>query len=406
MKFSYTARTKEGRVQKGVIEASSEKAALDILGKYGFYTTSLASEENKSILSKDLKIFSHVSAKESIMLTRQIGTMLKSAIPPLETIRTQVAQTDNPTLREQLLKIAESIETGSSLSQAFGLFPRTFSPFYISIIKSGEATGKVADSFVYLAQHLENEYEFKQKVMGALTYPIFVIIVFVLAGLVAIFIIIPKLSELLISMGGDLPWPTRILISVGTFMKNGGIFLAPLVVVPPILIYVGVKKSLAFKKKYHRFILKVPFLGGFLKKFYLVRLGENLAVLIMAGLPITQALKITKDIIGHTVYQEIIEETELRVSRGERLSVVFSAHPKEFPPFISQMVSTGEETGRLDKILMETVEFYRKDVGRTAEQLAIVIEPVLIVVLGLAVAFLAFAVFLPLFKISGGGTAF
>ncbi|MCX6790568.1 MAG: type II secretion system F family protein [Candidatus Gribaldobacteria bacterium] len=406
MKFSYTARTKEKKKKKGVIEASTEKAALEVLGKYGFYTTLLSSQDNQNVFAKDLKLFSRVSAKELIMLTRQMGTMLKSAIPPLETIRTLVAQTDNNTLREQLLKISESIETGSTLSQAFGLFPKTFNNFFVSIIKSGEATGKVADSFVYLAQHLENDYEFKQKIVGSLTYPIFIIIVFAMAGLIAIFVIIPKLSDLLLTMGGKLPWPTVVLIAVGTFMKNGGLFLIPFLVVPPIAVFLGVKKSLNFRKKYDRFNLRLPFIGNFLKKFYLVRLGENLSVLIAAGLPITQALKITKEIIGHTVYQEIMEETEARVARGDRISLVFLAHPNEFPPFISQMISTGEETGRLDKILMDTVEFYRKDISRTAEQLATIIEPVLIVTLGLAIAFLAFAVFLPLFNISGGAGSF
>jgi type IV pilus assembly protein PilC len=402
MKFIYNARTREGKAQKGTIEASTQKAALEILEKYGFYITNLQ-EEKKTGLSMEVKIFSGVSDKDLIMLTRQIGTMLKSAIPPLETLRTQVAQTDNNTLREQILKISEAIETGSTLSQAFSMYPSTFNTFYVSIIKSGEATGKVSDSFVYLAGYLEKEYNFKQKVMGAMLYPMFVVIVFLASGIVAIFFIVPKLSELLKNMGGDMPLPTRALIGLGEFMNKGGwiLILALLGAIVGGLFYVS--KAARFKKSFDSVCLKIPFLSSFLKKFYLVRLAENLAVLIAAGLPITQALKITKDIIGHTVYQEIMSETETRVARGEKISAVFNAHPKEFPAFVAQMVSTGEETGRLDKILMDTVDFYRKEIENTAEQLSTIIEPVLIVTLGLAVGFLAFSVFLPLFKISGGG---
>lgn len=389
-------------MQKGTIESSTQKAALEILEKYGFYVTALKEEKSKTALTREIKLFSGVSAKELIMLTRQIGTMMKSAIPPLETLRTQVAQTENSTLREQILRISEFIETGGSLSQALSLYPRTFDTFYVSIIKSGEATGKVADSFVYLASHLENDYNFRQKVFGSLLYPAFIVFVFMASGLIVVFFIIPKLSELLVNMGGNLPLPTRVLISVGEFMRKGGWLTLPAGLAGLAILFFYLRKSSSFKQKFDRFLLKIPFVNDFLKKFYLVRFAENLAILITAGLPITQALKITKDIIGHTVYKEIITETELRVARGEKISTVFFLHPKEFPPFVAQMVATGEETGRLDKILLETVEFYRRDIERTAEQLAVVIEPFLIITLGLAVGFLAFAVFLPLFNISSG----
>lgn len=402
MNFSYKARTKEGRIQKGILEATNRKAALDVLEKYGLFVTLLKESTRKPFFSKAIGFGKIVSQKDLVIFTRQLSTMFKSAIPPLEALRAQVVQTDNPRFREKVLRMAEAIERGSSLSQAFAMFPKIFNTFYVSIIKSGEATGKVADSLVYLADHLERDYNFNQKVKGAMLYPIFVIIVFFGAGLIAIFFIVPKLTEILKGFGEDLPILTRMLMWFAGFISKGGwIVVLGLIIPAPILFFI-IRRMPEAKRGWHKISLKLPLLGDFYRKLYLTRFAENLSVLITAGLPITQALKITKDIITNTVYKGILADAELKVSRGEKISSVLTKHGQYFPAFVTQMISTGEETGRLDKTLMEMVRFYRQEIERATERLTTLLEPILIIVLGAAVAFLAFAIFVPLFNIGLG----
>lgn len=402
MKFSYKARTKEGRMEKGKIEASSRKAALDILEKYGLYITSL-NEDKSTIFNKNLVFGKEVSSKDLVMFTRQLGTMLKSAIPPLEAFRSQVAQTKNQRFRQIILRMTEAIETGSALSQAFAMYPKVFDTFYVSIIKSGEATGKVADALNYLAEHLEREYNFNQKIKSAMLYPAFVVAVFFAAGGVVIFFIVPKLSEILKNFSTKLPWMTRALIWLADFISKGGWVVAPIILIPLFIAPIYFKKSVGARKFYHRNSLKVPLLGEYFKKIYIVRFAENLSVLMAAGLPIVQALKITKGILTNSLYKKALGEAEELVARGEKISMVLGRHPKLFSGFVLQMVATGEETGQLDKTLMDLVVFYRGEIERTTEQLVTLLEPIMILVLGIAIAILAFAVFIPLFNMGLNG---
>ncbi len=404
MNFSYKARTEEGKVQKGTIEASNRQTALDILEKYGFYATVLKQQRTKGLFSKSLVIGREVPRKDLVLFTRQVGTMMKSAIAPLESFRAQVVQIDNPRFRTKILKIAEAIERGSTLSQAFSLFPKVFNPFFISIIKAGEAAGKVADSLDYLSNHLEEEYNFNQKVKGAMFYPLFVIVVFMGSMLVVLFFIVPKLTVILESFNPeDLPFLTKGLIALGGFIKKGGW----IVIIVVLGLMVGSIPFLLRSKKvrrwYDRVSLRAPMLGDFYKKIQLSRFAENLSVLISAGLPIIKALTITKDIMSNSVYKDIVKKAEEAVTRGEKISGILSAYPKQFPSFVTQMVLTGEKTGRLDKTLMDMVRFYKGEIERTTEKLTTMLEPILILALGIGIAILAFAVFIPLFNVGMGG---
>lgn len=402
MKFFYKARNQTGQEQKGEIEASSKKAALDILEKHGLYVISLQTSGGFR-LKLAFNISSGISSKDLVMFTRQFSIMLKSAIPPLEALRALILQTTNQAFKQKLIKMAEALETGSSLSRALSLESKIFNPFYVNMVKSGEATGKMADALDYLAEHLERDYNLKGKIRGAMIYPVFVISAFVGAFFLATFFIIPRLTQILTSFEGKLPLSTRLIMGLAGFVRGGGWVL---VLVFFLLLFVApfaLKRFPATKKIYDKYILKVPILGSFKKKVYLTQFSENLSVLVAAGLPITQALKITKDIIGNTTYQFILERAEDRVSRGEKISSVLGGFPEQFPAFVTQMVSTGEETGRIEDTLINVVKFYQEDLSRTAENLTAILEPILILCLGAGIGVLAVGLFIPLFKIGMGG---
>lgn len=406
MKFFYQSRSKQGEEKKGVIEADSRKTALETLEKYGFFVTSLK-EEEKQRLKKNINIkipfLKEVPQKQIVAFTRQLSVMLRSAIPPLQALKAQSSQIKNQRFQEILVRMTQSIEMGSPLSQAFGLYPNVFNQFFVSMIKSGEATGKVSDSLLYLANHLEEEYNFNQKVLGAMIYPAFIVFALIAAFFLAIFFILPKMKDILESFSGNLPWATKLILFLADFIMGGGwviiiFFIAVIAILPVIL-----KKNKEAKIIYDKVILKVPFLGKFFSKVYLVRFTENLSVLVSSGLPINQALNITHDIVGSTVYKKIIKEISERVAKGEKISAVAMEHSDNIPPFVTQMIATGEETGKLDETLMDAVRFYRQEIERTAANLTTIIEPLMIMVVGVAIAIFAVAIFIPLFKIGMGG---
>ena len=402
MRYKYKARTKEGRLQKGMIEASSRKDALAVLEKHGLYTTSLKEAEGVGILEKKL-IFRKVSSSDLVAFTRQLSVMLKSAISPVEALRAQVSQIENPDFREKILKISELVEGGESLSRAFSMFPQIFSPFYIGVIKSGEVSGKLADSLSYLANHLEREYQLYRKLRSAMIYPVFVVVVFVGIFFLAIFFIIPRLIEVLKAFGGELPLMTRIVILFSDFIKGGGWLGIVGILVALFFLPQYLKRVKSAREFYDRFLLKLPLIGELTKKIYLARFAENLSVLLSTGLPITQALKITADIIKNDVYKKIVTETQEKVSKGENISSVFANYPEEVSPFVLQMILTGEKAGRLDETLMEIVTFYREEIDRATSNVLSFIEPILILFLGISIAILAVSIFIPLFKIGLGG---
>jgi len=403
MKLFYKARTKQGEVRTGNIEAKDKRVALDILEKYGLYVTSLQSIRGGISINLNLSFLNQVSQKDKVMFTRQFGVMLKSAIPPVKALKSQVAQTKNTQFRAKILQMAEGIETGSSLSQVFALHPSVFDPFFVSIVKSGEATGKVADALGYLADHLEKEYNLRQKVRGAMIYPAFIVAVFIGAFFLVTFFIVPKLTQILKDFAGKLPLSTKAMMALSDFVRGGGwivlLLLIGLLFVAPIIL----KKLNRTKRFYDAMLLKLPVFGSFFKKVALVQFCENLSVLIKAGLPITQALSITKNIVSNTIYKEIIQEVENRVAKGEKISVVLESHEKNVFPFIIQMISTGEETGRLESVLSDVVSFYQEEIERTAQNLTTLLEPFLILSLGIGIAIMAISIFVPLFKIGMGG---
>ena len=402
MKFSYKARTKEGKVQKGMIEAFSKKGALNVLEKYGFYVTFLEETKKLSFFQQDI-LSKKVSLKDITIFTRQLSIMLKSAISPVEALRSQVSQVENQKFREKILKIAEMVETGSSLSQAFSTYPDIFDSFYVNCIKSGEASGKVADSLNYLAEHLESEYNLRSKIKGAMIYPIVVITVSIAVFGLVMFYIVPRMTAVLKDLSGELPASTKAIIFLSDFIKGGGWILIAAFFVSLFLIPEYLKHSEKGKKFYERISLKLPMIGDFNKKVYLSRFSENLSVLIAAGLPITQALKITGKIIGNSIYEEIIRNAEERVARGETISSVLSRYPKEIPSFLVQMVSTGENTGRLEYTLKNVVDFYQGDIERFVNNISKIIEPVMIIILGIMVGILVISIFVPLYQLSSGG---
>lgn len=400
MKYIYQARSKEGKIETGTVEASSKEAAALLLQKYNIYVTSLKAQTPRILRIKKFSFLERVSKKDLAIFSRQLALMLQSRVPVTQSLKSLAVQIKKESFREKILKISQLVEEGNPLSEAFAGYPDVFSVFYINLVKTGEASGKISESLYYLSDHLEREHDINSQIKGALIYPIFVICVLMVVLVIVMFVVMPQLVDLLKETASKPPLFTLMMISFYGFLgRYGWIVLLGLFSFVVFIIYYFTTKE--GKKNYDKLSLKIPFVRDFLKKIFLMRFAENIATLISAGLSINNALKITKDTVDNFVYKQIISETEERVSEGEKISSVLVKYPDFAPPFVVQMVQVGEETGHLDKNLMEIVNFYQKEVKRAVETFTALLEPVLIIFLGAVVALLAISVLQPLYGVLG-----
>ena len=398
MKFNYQARTKKGEIQAGVVEASSKEAAILLLQKYGLYITYLE-EVKVPFYAWEVKIFKRISLRDIVLFSRQLSIMFSSRVSLVEALVTIASQTKNLEFRERILDLSREVEGGSAFSKALSRHPQIFSSFYISMVKSGETSGKLSESLSYLADHLEREYHLVSRLRGAMIYPSLVIMVASVVLLLMIFFVIPQLTKVFQEAGQPLPIVTQLVIGLSLFLRKWGFLfiglLAGLVIF--VLRYI---KTLEGKENFDKISLRLPLIGDLLKMVYLSRLAENLSTLISGGLPIAQALETTGEVVGNTVYKEIIFLTRDEVRKGEPISSVLRRYPEAFPPVFCQMTLVGEKTGTLEKTLLNVVDFYQKEVNMSIDNLLSILEPVLIIFLGVIVAGLMVSVLLPLYRMT------
>ena len=331
MKFNYQARSKAGEAQTGTIEASSQEAALALLQKNRLFVTFLEKTGvSQPFYAKQIKLFQRVSKKDIVNFSRALSLMFKAKIPLVQSLRSIAEQTKSINFKEKIFALAQEVEAGTLFSQALTAFPNLFSAFYVSMVKSGEASGTLSESLTYLADHLEREYHLASKIQGAMIYPILILVVVIGVLLLMMFFVIPSMSEVLLESGQELPFVTRMVIALSDFLRSWG-WLAGLALLALGIFVFRYFKTINGKKFKDKYILRIPMLGSFLKMTYISRFAENLSTLISGGLPIVSALEITGEIVGNDVYQTIVFEVRDEVKRGERISRVLTQHPGEFP---------------------------------------------------------------------------
>ncbi len=398
MQFYYKARDKNGEMQMGEVEASSREAAFLVVQSYDLYVISLI-EKKIPFYKRDFAIFERVSAQDIVMISRQLAVMVESKIPIVESLQTLSRQIEQKKLKEKILTVADKVEGGMPLSKALSSFPEIFSKFYISMVKSGEASGKLSETLTYLADHLEREHEFKQKVTGAMFYPIFILVVFLGILLFLFIVIMPELTDILTDAGGEIPLVTQIVIAISDFLVENG-WIAFVGIYSLVVFAIKFFTTEQGKRALDEFILKAPLLKDFFEKVYVVRFAESLSTLISAGLPIVKALEITGDIIQNSVYKDAVDQISADVEQGKQMSDSMKKHPHLFSPILIQMTIVGEKSGRLGSSLINVVRFFRAELERTLDRYISMIEPFMIIVLGGLVGGLVASVLLPIYNVS------
>ena len=398
MKFNYQARDKKGKTQSGIIEASSKEAALQLLAGHNLFVTLLEAQEARPFFEKNIVFFERVSLRDVTMFSRQLSVMFVSRVPLVESLQTLASQTTNRSFKEKIFRLSEEVEGGTPFSQALSKYPDIFSSFYINMVKSGEASGTLSSVLEYLADHMEREYHLISKIRSALVYPAFIVFLAFIVLNLLMFLVIPNLSKVLDQTGQELPGITKLVLGSASLFREFWWVLLSLAGGAAFFFF-RFKKTSKGTRMLNRFYFRIPLLNSFLRMIYLTRFVENLSTLISGGLPIVQALDITGRIVGNSVYAEIIEEAKIEVQKGNQISTVLQKYPAEFPPVFTQMVFVGEKSGSLDKTLSNIVSFYQKEVDRIVEAFLSIVEPALIVFLGLVVGGLLASVLLPLYQL-------
>ncbi len=389
-------------MQSGVIEASTREGAVSILQKYGLYITSLEAAGTGPFYFKKISFFETISQKDKVMFSRQLSIMFNARVSLIESLRTLVSQTKNPYFREKISNITDDVEAGTALSLALSKHPECFSSFYVAMIRAGEASGKLAEALDYLARHLEKEFYLINKIKGAMAYPVLVLIFAFFILFLMLFFIVPQLTEALESMGQEIPVITQMIIAFSQILRQWAVLFVLIFILAAICLFIFYKSKQG-KEFFDKFFLNIPFIGEYLKLIYLSHFAENLSTLISGGLPIAQCLELAGKIVGNSVYREIIFQARDEVRKGKPVSTSLSVFPEFFPPLFTQMALVGEKSGTLDMSLMHLVNFYQKEVEKTTESLMSILEPFLIIFLGVVVGGIVAAFLIPLYQMAATG---
>ena len=397
--FNYKARTSQGEARSGIVEARSMDVAVETLQRSNLIVTEIRPVGRTLLLSRKIKFFDRVKQRDLVIFSRQLATLFQAKIPVTQSLRTLAAETtESIGLRDSIGQILEDVSGGSSLSQAMARHPGVFSRFYISMVHAGEESGKLEEVFLYLADYLERSYALLSKARNALMYPAFVFVAFIGVIIVMLVVVVPRLTSIFAELGQAVPFYTRVIIGISTFLQQWGILLLIFLVIAALIAWRYARTERG-QMRFDSMKIRLPLIGGLLKKIYLTRFADNLSTLIVAGIPIIRALEITGEVVANRMYQRIISDATESVKAGNTISASFEKFP-EIPPLITQMIRIGEESGKLDFILKNAAGFYQRDVDNLLENFVSLIEPALIIFLGLGVGVLVAAVLVPLYNLS------
>ena len=399
MLFKYHAIDADGHERDGTIEALSQEVAISALQRRGLVISAISSAEKKSALTMELPFFNSISNKDVVILSRQIATLFEAQVSALRIFRLLASEVDSKPLADVLTQVADDLQGGSPISKALAKHPKAFSTFYVNMVRAGEESGKLSETFGYLADYLDRSYDVASKAENALIYPAFVIVVFFAVMALMLTLVIPKISAVLLDSGAKVPVYTKIVIGFSQFLVNYGVIILFLLIALAVYLW-RLGKSTAGRLALDRIKLHVPYVGDLYKKLYLARIADNFSTMLLSGVSVVEALDITASVVGNAAYANVLATVEREVKGGASISDSLAKHP-EMPGIMVAMVKVGEETGELGKILTTLAKFYNREVSNAVDTLVGLIEPIMIVALGLGVGTLLAAVLLPIYNLAG-----
>lgn len=399
--FSFKAINGEGKTVEGIMESATEQAVVDSLQEEGLsivYVAYAGSDKASKVEIKSSFFSGSIKKKDIVIFSRQLAVMVTANLTLVQALRIVQDQLENKKLKLIITNIANDVESGERFSIAMAKYPKAFSQFFTSMIASGETSGKLDEVLKYLADQEEKDYDLQNKIKGAMIYPAFIISGLTAVGIAMMIFVIPQLTGMLTASGAQLPLATKVLIALSSFFRNYW-WTIPLIVGAVIVSYKVFTKSESGKRTIDALLLKLPIFGPLLQKIYIVRFTRSMTTLLNGGVTLPESLKIVAQVVNNSSYKDLIEATIKEVNDGSSLSVLFSKSAI-MPSLVSQMIVVGEKTGRLESILETLSGFYTREINNTVANLTSLLEPVIMLVIGVAVGGMVIAIIMPMYKLA------
>lgn len=390
-----------GEKKIGSVDASTKDLAIVAIQRRGLIVSSLKEDVPKKGILSGLPFFgqSKIAGKDIVIMSRQISTLFESQVSALKAFNLLAENTENKALVIVLNQVAEDIKSGVSISQALAKHKEAFSDFYVNMVKSGEESGKLTQTFSYLADYLDRQYQLTTKTKNALIYPGFVIGVFFLVMVMMFTFIVPKLAAIIKESGVAIPFSTKVIMGVSDIFVNYWIIMLVLfiAIVSYIIYFTRTEKG---KLYFDRLKISMPVFKNIYIKLYLSRISDNMDTMLSSGIPIIRSIELTGAVIDNRIFEDILKDVAESVKAGSALSDAFSKHP-EIPTILSGMIRVGEETGSIGNILKTLGKFYAREVNEAVDTMVGLIEPIMIVALGIGVGILMSSILMPIYNIAG-----
>lgn len=395
--FSYQVRERSGRALRGTIEAESRAAAASLLRQQGYLVTRLEEQaRSKAVKGRALVIFrSRVRLSDLVLFTKQLSVMIRAGIPVVQALRTASRQAEKPVVKDIINNVAAQVESGTSLAEAVRKHPKVFPQLYGHMIEAGETGGMLDSVLDQLSAHLEKELQLRQKIIGAVTYPAVVLAFAMLVVVLVVTFLVPQFGSMFQSMNADLPVLTRVLLNISELFRSWGSFILPA------LAGIGFGMRVLLRTEFGRkwvdyFVLQVPVFGPLERKVTIARFSRTLGMLLGGGIPMLQCLDIAAQVSSNVVIGAAIQKAMAGVRQGSGIS-----RPLEetglFPPMVTGMIAVGEESGQLETMLAEIADFYEMEVETVVSSLTTLLEPFLLIGLGVIVALIVASILMPMF---------
>lgn len=396
-RFYYKAKDSTARLVSGEVEAVSLEEAAKLVKSKGLYVIAITPKIDSPLaLLRNFR--DRITPSDIATFTRQLSTMINAGLPITEGLLILRSQSKG-SMQRIVAQILADVEAGESLSNSFAKHPKIFSPTYIALVKSGELGGVLDQVLARLSDNLEKQQEFSGQVKGALIYPAVIVTGMVVVSIILMIFVIPKLTSLYADFNATLPLPTQILIGFSSFFfKFWPIFL--LVLVGGIYVFRLYRATVDGRRKTDELLFKIPIVGPLQRQVLLTELTRSLSLMVGAGVSILDALNITADVVGNTVISDALRDAAKQVEKGFPIAFSFARHPEAFPFILSQMVSVGEETGKMEEVLSKISHIFEVESDQQVKSLTAAIEPLVMVILGLGVGFLVIAIILPIYNLT------
>jgi type IV pilus assembly protein PilC len=394
--FVYKVRDRAGKIFTGNMEGENRTAVVSRLRDMDYFITSINEKRRSFLVAQEISLFKGIKFRDLTIFYRQFSTMVNAGLTLVSSLDILTEQVENKSLANIIKTVKSDVEAGSTLADAFAKHPRIFSEMNLSMIRAGEIGGVLDEILNKIADLMDKEYVLRQKIKSAMAYPTFILGAAVIAAIFMLTFILPQFVGVFAQFGGDLPALTKVLVMFTKFF-NQFWYLFFIFFVALFFAFLAYIRTPNGKLNFDRFKLSVPIFGELNRKTSVARFTRILGTLIKSGVPILEALKVSSDAIGNLVISIAVNNAKTKIKEGQSISGPLAASGV-FPPMVTQMIMVGEESGELEEMLVNVASFYDQEVDRSVERLTAVIEPVMMVVIGLTVGVLVIAMYLPIFN--------